>query len=111
MIPDLLRYMRQSLDFGWLAGFSQLTWSCELGMVKPNPAIYTYTCEKLGVAPDEALFLDDKPENVRGAEEVGMQAILFTSANELRMELARRDLLQHVPQPGTVEAAAAQQAR
>jgi putative hydrolase of the HAD superfamily len=111
MIPDLLRYMRQSPDFSWLSGFSQLTWSCELGMVKPNPAIYTYTCEKLGVAPGEALFLDDKPENVRGAEEVGMEAIQFTSANELRKELARRDLLQHVPQPGTVEAAAAQQMR
>ena len=56
MIPDLLHYMRQSPDFAWISGFSQLTWSCELGIVKPNPAIYTYTCEKLGLAPAEALF-------------------------------------------------------
>lgn len=105
MIPDLLHYMRQSPDFAWLSSFSQLTWSCELGIVKPSPAIYTYTCEKLGVAPAEALFLDDKPENVLGAQALGMQAIQFTSPEELRQELAQRKLLQEIPQPGEAEAA------
>lgn len=100
MIPDLLRYMRTSPDFEWLSGFSQLTWSCELGMAKPDPAIYTYTCERLGIAPAETLFLDDNPKNVRAAEALGIHGIHFTNTDQLREELARRGLLQDVPQPG-----------
>lgn len=99
MIPDLLQYMRSSPDFRWLSGFSQLTWSCELGMAKPDPAIYLYTCEKLGVAPGETLFLDDNPKNVRAAEALGIVGITFTSVKDLRKDLSRRGVLQNVPQP------------
>ena len=100
MIPDLLQYMRTSSDFAWLSGFAQLTWSCELGMIKPDPAIYTYTCEKLGVAPAETIFLDDNPKNVRAADALGIHGIHFTGVDQLRQELARRGLLQDVLQPG-----------
>ncbi|HLJ76524.1 MAG TPA: HAD family phosphatase [Acidobacteriaceae bacterium] len=103
MIPDLLRYMRNSRDFAWLSGFSQLTWSCELGMAKPDPEIYTYTCDKLGVAAAETLFLDDNPKNVRAAEALGIQGITFTNTEQLREDLARRGFLQNVPQPGDAE--------
>lgn len=98
MVPDVLRYMRQ--EFAWLRHFTQLTWSCELGIVKPDPAIYHFTCEKLRVRPDEALFLDDKPENVRGAEQAGLMALRFSTVEQLRADLAARGWLQHLPQPG-----------
>jgi putative hydrolase of the HAD superfamily len=101
MVSDVLRYMRQ--EFAWLRHFTQLTWSCELGIVKPDPAIYLCTCEKLGVDPAEALFVDDKQENVDGAEQVGLQAIRFTSIEQLRADLAARRLLQNLPQPGADE--------
>jgi len=98
MVPDLLRTMRQ--EFAWLAHFDQLTWSCELGVAKPDAAIYTYTCERLNVRPEECLFLDDKPENVRGAEAVGMRALPFTTIGQLRTDLQSRNWLQDAPQPG-----------
>lgn len=98
MVPDLLRYMRQ--EFGWLGHFDQLTWSCELGMVKPEPAIYAYTCDKLRIAPSDTLFIDDKPENVRGAEDAGLNALIFTDPAQLRADLAARGWLQELPQPG-----------
>jgi putative hydrolase of the HAD superfamily len=101
MVPDVLRYMRQ--EFAWLRHFTHLTWSCELGIVKPDPAIYLYTCEKLKIAPADALFLDDKPENVRGAEEAGLSALRFTTIDQLRADLAARNWLQDLPQPGTDE--------
>lgn len=101
MVPDVLRYMRQ--EFAWLRHFTQLTWSCEVGMAKPDPAIYLYTCEKLGVAPADALFLDDREENVRGAEQVGLPALRFTSIDQLRRDLAARGWLQNLPQPGADE--------
>ncbi|HEX4312067.1 MAG TPA: HAD family phosphatase [Acidobacteriaceae bacterium] len=97
MGPEVLRYMRQ--EFAWLAPFDQLTWSCELRLAKPDPAIYIHTCEKLGVRPEEALFLDDKIENVRAAEQLGLVAIQFKNIEQLRRDLAARNLLQDVPLP------------
>lgn len=98
MVGEVLRRMRR--DFPWLRGFNQLTWSCELGIAKPDPAIYLHTCEKLGVRPEEALFLDDKPVNTRAAEQVGLHALHFRSVAQLRADLAAHHLLQNLPQPG-----------
>lgn len=95
---ELLRYMRQ--EFGWLGQFDHHTWSCELGIAKPDPAIYTYTCEKLDVAPADALFLDDKPENIAAAESIGLNAIQFRNVEQLRKDLAARGLLEELPVPG-----------
>lgn len=50
--------------------------SSEVGMRKPNPAIYRHALGLLGVEADEAVFLDDAPGNVAGARAVGMHAIL-----------------------------------
>jgi epoxide hydrolase-like predicted phosphatase len=56
--------------------------SSEVGMRKPNPAIYTHTLELLGVAPERAVFLDDAPGNVAGAERAGLAAIHVTGAEQ-----------------------------
>src|SRR5215467_1021193 len=91
MGEDTLAYMRQ--EFSWLGDFDHHTWSCELGIAKPDPAIYTYTCEKLGVAPSEALFLDDKAENIRAAEAVGLAGIQFRNIEQLQRDLEERGFL------------------
>jgi putative hydrolase of the HAD superfamily len=98
MGEDVLAYMRQ--EFGWLAHFQHHTWSCELGICKPDPAIYLHTCEKLRVAPQHALFLDDKPENIAAAEKVGLNAVLFDNIEQLRRDLAARGLQEGLPVPG-----------
>jgi epoxide hydrolase-like predicted phosphatase len=54
-----------------------IVYSHEVGMSKPDPRIYLLTCERLGVRPAEAVFLDDAEVAVDGARAVGMQAILF----------------------------------
>jgi len=97
MGEDTLAYMRQ--EFSWLGDFDHHTWSCELGIAKPDPAIYTYTCEKLGVAPAEALFLDDKAENIHAAEAVGLAGIQFRNIQQLQRELEERGLLAESPLP------------
>jgi putative hydrolase of the HAD superfamily len=51
--------------------------SSEVGMRKPNPAIYELTLDRLGgVAPDQAVFLDDVESNLVGARLAGLHAIL-----------------------------------
>jgi putative hydrolase of the HAD superfamily len=50
--------------------------SGEVGLHKPQPEIYELACERLGVAPAAAVFVDDLRENCAGAEAVGMTAVL-----------------------------------
>jgi putative hydrolase of the HAD superfamily len=96
---EILSYMRQ--EFGWLSHFQHHTWSCELGIAKPDPAIYLHTCEKLGVAPAETIFLDDKTENITAANSVGLNGILFTTVTQLRIDLEAQGFLPGLPVPGS----------
>jgi len=84
----VLDYMRPR--FPWLAQFDYLTFSCDLGIVKPDPAIYLHTVKKLGVAPDQALFIDNLETNITGAEAVGLHAALFQNVEQLQKDLSRR---------------------
>ena len=84
----VLDYMRPR--FPWLAQFDYLTFSCDLGIVKPDPAIYLHTVKKLGVAPDQALFIDNLEKNITGAEAVGLHAALFQNVEQLQKDLSRR---------------------
>ena len=62
-------------------GFEDLTdtmvYSHEVGVRKPDPAIYRLALDRLGVQPAEAVFLDDKELAVDGARAVGMAAVQF----------------------------------
>jgi FMN phosphatase YigB (HAD superfamily) len=49
-------------------------------MHKPEPEIFLLGAERLGVAPEECVFVDDLRENCAGAEAVGMTAILHRGA-------------------------------
>lgn len=84
----VLEYLRAR--FSWLDQFDQLTWSCDLGVVKPDPAIYLHTIKKLNVKPEQALFIDNLQKNIVGAEAVGLNAALFENVEQLQSELARR---------------------
>ena len=95
MGADLLAHMRAHCD--WLLGFDQLTWSCELHLAKPQPEIYLHTLTKLGVHAEEALFLDDREENVEGARAVGLHALTFRNVAQLRDDLTRTGLAQQLP--------------
>ena len=68
---------------GFLNHFDHITFSCELNLVKPEAGIYRHAVDGLGLAPEDALFLDDKIENIRGASDVGLPAQLFTTWEEL----------------------------
>ena len=92
-----LAYMRENFD--WLAGFTHLTWSCELLTAKPDPAIYTHTLEKLGVSAHEAIFVDDIPANIAAARALGIDGIQFTSVEQLRTDLEARGVNGMLPLP------------
>ena len=65
-------------DADFMAYFDHVTLSFEIGIVKPRREIYEHAVRGLGVAPEEALFIDDRPENVEGARAAGLDAYLYT---------------------------------
>jgi putative hydrolase of the HAD superfamily len=67
--------------------FDVTIFSCEVGITKPERGIYEITLNRLGVQPNEAIFIDDKEENIKGGEEIGINTILFKSPEELKKEL------------------------
>lgn len=46
-------------------------------VLKPDPAAYRQCADALSLPPSECVFVDDQPRNVRGADDVGMQSVLF----------------------------------
>lgn len=75
------REREQSL-YGFAEVFDAVLYSHEEGLEKPDPAFYELACERLGVSPAEAVFVDDLVENVEGARAVGMTGVLFTSTEQ-----------------------------
>jgi putative hydrolase of the HAD superfamily len=103
---DFMRELRKTMKVGlisnawsglrpWIVkekfddSFDAMIVSAEVGVMKPDARIYQIALEKLGVAPAEAVLLDDFPENVEGARAVGMQAIHFTQPDQALDELKR----------------------
>lgn len=82
MPPDLLYAMRKTFD--WLDEFEVQIWSCEHGVIKPDAAIYRICLDALGCEPQRALFFDDRPNNVEGARQAGMEAHVFESVEQAR---------------------------
>jgi putative hydrolase of the HAD superfamily len=74
-------YLRSSAD--WLRHFDHLVFSGEIGILKPEAAIYRACLEGLGAKPEESLFIDDQLPNVEAARAIGMPALTFQSLEQL----------------------------
>jgi putative hydrolase of the HAD superfamily len=60
--------------------------SYELGLHKPDPRIYHAVCQRLAKQPSQCVLLDDLPDNVKGAQGIGMHAMQFTPENHPAIE-------------------------
>jgi putative hydrolase of the HAD superfamily len=72
----------------WADLFRWRCFSVDLGMAKPDPAIFAGLCEVLDASPADVLFVDDRIANVRAAQGFGVEAALFTGADGLRDQVA-----------------------
>jgi len=88
--PEVFARVRADRDLARTFDATVISW--EVGFLKPDPAIYRLTLERLDVPAPAALFVDDRPENVTAAEALGMQVLHFAgdeSVAELRARAAR----------------------
>lgn len=81
--------LRENIESRWKIAdaFDEIIISSEIGIAKPDPLIYRIALERLGVDPEEVVFVDDFIENVEAARSVGMIGIHFTSPEQARLEL------------------------
>lgn len=67
-------------------GFEDITddmvYSHEVGLLKPDPRIFVVAAERLGVRPEEVVFLDDVEGHVAAAREVGFRGVVHRSTSE-----------------------------
>jgi 2-haloacid dehalogenase len=79
--------------YEFLSWFKEIVLSGEVGLVKPDPAIYRLAAERCGFEMAGTVFIDDSKVNVAAAAELGFDAIHFTGAQALRRGLGERGLL------------------
>lgn len=81
--------LRSLLEDRWQVAdeFDDLIISAEVGLVKPDRRIYELAVQRLGVLPEEAVFFDDMPANVQGAQVAGLKAYQYTDVEQAKDDL------------------------
>ena len=80
---------REQAEYGFEDFFEHIVYSHEVGLAKPDPEIYELTWTRFGVEPDEMIFIDNLAENVEGARDVGMRAVLHEDNARTIAEIER----------------------
>lgn len=88
---DMFAITRERFDV--MKRFADIVVSGAEGIVKPDTAIYLLACERLGIEPGQAVFVDDTPANAAAATAAGLTGLHFTSADALRVDLVGLGLL------------------
>ena len=83
-VPAMQYFLQQRYDM-----FEVLVFSGVAGVKKPDRKIYELTLEKLGSLPEQSVFIDDNPEYINGAKEVGINTVLFQNIDQVKNELIR----------------------
>lgn len=86
---------RFALDeyYDCLGLFDEVVISAEVKMAKPDPAIYNETLRRLAIAPEQSVFVDDRPENIEIANQLGIHGVLFSNSRQ-----AIEDVQNHLKQ-------------
>jgi putative hydrolase of the HAD superfamily len=79
--------------FPWRHLAQRWFFSAELGLAKPDPAIYAHVEHELAVSPDQLWFVDDRPENVAAATRRGWHAHLWSDDTDTRAWLVESGLM------------------
>lgn len=83
--------LRPVIENEWCVSdaFDDIIISAEVGLAKPDLRIYQLALERLGVLPDEAVFIDDVLINVHAAHQVGLHAFQFKNRKQAIQELGQ----------------------
>jgi epoxide hydrolase-like predicted phosphatase len=75
------------------SNFDGLVISCRINLIKPYPEIYQHLLKKHQLKSEECLFIDDMPENIKTAENLGLSTHLFKDSQNLYEYLVKNEIL------------------
>ena len=73
--------------FGILQMIERYVVSGAEGLVKPDPRLFQVLLDRYALRAEECIFVDDNPDNVAAACQMGMKGIVFSGAENLRKQL------------------------
>lgn len=86
-------YEHLRANMPWLQYFTPHFLSYELRLTKPQPEIFLRVLQELNARPEECFFIDDKKENVRAAQNLGIPAHQFKNHRRLNKALQKQALI------------------
>jgi len=91
LLSNYSNVLRPKIENEWAIGraFDEIIISCEVGVIKPDPAIFNLMLDRLGVKANESVLIDDRMRNIDGAKKMGFHTIFFISKEQALEELAR----------------------
>lgn len=89
MLSNYSKIMREKIENEWKIShlFDAIIISCEVGLIKPDPAIYELILSQLGAKASEAVLIDDRIKNIEGAQQFGMHAIFYETREQALSDL------------------------
>ncbi|MCH2511729.1 MAG: hypothetical protein DSY79_03650 [Chloroflexi bacterium] len=85
---DATHFAYSREHFSVVQAFDRFFLSYEMGLLKPDPAYFHHVLYGLWASPANCIFIDDRPENVRSARNLGIIGLVFESIDKLKSDLA-----------------------
>ena len=79
LLTNFPAHLHDFMKTDWImdGAFDDLIASCDVKLLKPDPAIYKLTLERIGYRAEETVFIDDREVNTKAAEKLGMNVIIY----------------------------------
>ena len=81
LLTNFPKHVHDFMKTDWIVdgAFDHIVASCDVKLIKPDPAIYILALDRLGYEAEECVFIDDREVNVKAAQELGIRGIVFQS--------------------------------
>jgi len=91
LLTNFPKHIHDFIKTDWIidGAFDHIITSCDVKLIKPDPAIYQLALKRAGCSPDESVFLDDREVNVHAAEALGIHGILVKDKDQAIMDLEK----------------------
>ena len=89
MLSNYSDILREMLETRWRVegAFDEIIISWEEKIIKPDPRIFDITLQRLGVEKEEAVLIDDREVNIKGAQAFGLHTVYFKSKDQALFDL------------------------
>ncbi len=89
LLTNFPAHVHDFMKTDWIVdgAFDHMIASCDVKLLKPDPAIYTLTLARIGCLAEESVFIDDREINVKAAQDLGINGIVYQSRSQMINDL------------------------